>query len=154
MAANGRYVEPVNGRPGPIDPEKVREDPALLVAAIARAVEFVEKQDPQHGIYCFGLNNKVYDVNICPCFHPTIICRAISEENPHRPTSSRNTNDMVDDFMTEMGTSNFLIMNALRKQKEDKEAAQRVTPEAAEQGAKGELPPPSSSKNPAINRNG
>ena len=112
MAANRRYTEPVNGRPGPIDPEKVREDPALLVAAIARAVEFVEKQDPQHWIDCFGLNNKVYDVNICPCLHPTIICRAIGEENPHRPASSRNTNDMVDDFT--------------------KDAAQRVTPEAAE----------------------
>ena len=142
MAANGRYMEPVNGRPGPIDPEKVREDPAPLVAAIARAVEFVEKQEPQHWIDCFGLNNKVYDENICPCLHPTIICRAIDEENPHRPASSRNTNDMVDDFMKEVGTSNFLIMNALRKQKEDREAAQRVTPEAAEQGAQVERPPP------------
>ena len=142
MAANGRYMEPVNRRPGPIDPEKVREDPAVLVAAIARAVEFVEKQDPQHWIDCFGLNNKVYDVNICPCFHPTIMCRAMGEESPHKPASSKYTNDMVDDFTKEMGTSNFLIMNALRKQKEDREAAERVTPEAVEQGAQAERPHP------------
>ena len=45
MESNDRYLPPVNGRPGPIDPEKVWEDPAILVAAIASAVEFVEKLD-------------------------------------------------------------------------------------------------------------
>jgi hypothetical protein len=49
---------------------------------------------------------------------------------------------MVDDFIDEMGARNFLIMNALRKQKEDREVAQRVTPEAAEPGAQAERPPP------------
>ena len=50
---------------------------------------------------------------------------------------------MVDDFIDEMGARNFRIMNALRKQKEDREASQRVTPEAAEPGAQAErLPPP------------
>ena len=89
------------------------------------------------------LNGRVYDVNICPCFHPSIICRATGEENPHKLASSKKTNDMVDDFIEEMGARNFRIMNALRKQKEDREAPQRVTPEAPEPGAQAErLPPP------------
>ena len=84
MAENERYMEPVNGRPTPIDPERVREDPALVIAAMARAVDFVEKQDPQHWIDCFELNNGVYDVNICPCLYPTIICRASPPSPPLR----------------------------------------------------------------------
>ena len=66
MESNDRYLPPVNGHPGLIEAEKVREDPAILVAAIASAVEYVEKQDPQNWLDCFALNNKVYDVNICP----------------------------------------------------------------------------------------
>ena len=142
MESNDRYLPPVNGHPGPIEAEKVREDPAILVAVIASAVEFMEKQDPKNWLDCFALNNKVYDVNICPCFHPSIICRATGEENPHRLASSRKTNNMVDDFIDEMGARNFRIMNALRKQKEDREVPQRVTPEAAEPGAQAERPPP------------
>ena len=37
---------------------------------------------------------------------------------------------MVEAFKMEMGNTNFLIINALRKLEEDREAAQRVTPEA------------------------
>jgi hypothetical protein len=59
----------------------------------------------------------------------------VGEENPHKPASSRKTNDMADDFIQDMGARNFRIMNTLRKQREDREAPQRVTPEAAEPGA-------------------
>ena len=75
MATNGRYMEPVNGRAAPVDPERVREDPTLLTVQVARAVDFVETQDPQHWIDCFKLNGGVYDVNICQCLHPTIRAR-------------------------------------------------------------------------------
>ena len=128
-------MELVNGRSIPVDQERVREDPALLTGQVDRAVDFVETQDPQRWIDCFKLNGKVYDVNVCQCLHPTIICRAIEEENPHRMASSRHVNNMVAAFKTEMGDTNFLIINALRKLEEDREAAQRVAPEAAEQGA-------------------
>ena len=53
----------------------------------------------------------------------------------NRMASSRHVNNMVAAFKTEMGDTNFLIINALRKLEEDREAAQRVAQEAAEQGA-------------------
>ena len=153
MATNDRYLSPVHGHPGPIEAERIREDPAILAAAIASAADYVEKQDPQNWLDCFALNDRVYDVNIFPCFHPSIICRAAGEENPHKLAASKKTNDMVDDFIKDMGARNFRIMNTLRKQKEDREASQRVTPEAAEPGAQAERRP-SSSDNSAARRNG
>jgi hypothetical protein len=145
MASNNRYLPPVHGHPGPIEAEKAREDPELLTAAMANAVDYVERQDPQAWLDCFAMNDKVYDVNICPCNHPSIICRAMGEENPHKLASSRKTNEMADDFIQDMGARIVRIMNALRKHREDREAPQRVTPEAAEPGAQAERRPPSSS---------
>ena len=56
--------------------------------------------------------------------------------------SSRHVNDMVTAFKTKMGDTNFLIVNALRKLEEERETAQRVALEVAEQGAQAECPPP------------
>ena len=116
----------------------------------------MEKQDPQAWLDCFALNAKVYDVNICPCNHPSIICRAVGEENPHKPASSRKTNNMADDFIQDMGARNFRIMNALRKQREDKEVPKRNTPEGTDPEAHKQTPPPpppsSSSGNSATRR--
>ena len=72
MVSNDRYLPPVHRHPGLIEAEKVREDPDILTAAIANAVEYVEKQDPQAWLDCFALNDKVYDVNICPGNHRVI----------------------------------------------------------------------------------
>ena len=54
--------------------------------------------------------------------------------------SSRHVNDMVASFKTKMGDTNFLIVNALRKLEEERETAQRVALEVAEQGAQAERP--------------
>ena len=112
MAANGRYMELVNGRFTPVSQERVREDPALLTGQVDRAADFVEMQDPQRWTDCFKLNGAIYDVNVCSCLHPTIICRAMEEELPHRMASSRHVNDMVAAFKTKMGDTNFLIVNS------------------------------------------
>ena len=53
MAANGRYMELVNGLFTPISQERVREDPALLTRQVDRAADFVEMQDPQRWTDCF-----------------------------------------------------------------------------------------------------
>ena len=43
MASNDRYLPPVHGHPGPIEAGKPHEDPELLTAAMANAVEYVER---------------------------------------------------------------------------------------------------------------
>jgi len=59
MATNDRYLPPVHGHPGPIEAERVREDPAILAAALANAVDYVDKQDPQNWLDCFVLKKGV-----------------------------------------------------------------------------------------------
>ena len=83
------HSAPVPGHPGPIEAGKPWEDPELLTAARANAVEYVDRMDPEAWLDCFVMNHKVYDVNICPCNHPSIICRVMGEENPHKQASSR-----------------------------------------------------------------
>ena len=77
---------------------------------------------------CFKLNGATYDVNVCPCFHSAIICRAMDEELPHSKATSRQVNDMVASFKNQIGDTNFLIVNALRKLEEEKETAERPPP--------------------------
>ena len=77
----------------------------------------------------------------------------MGEENPHKLASSRKTNEMAYDFIQDMGARNFRIMNALRKQREDKEVPKRITPEAADPGAQAERrPSPSSSSGNSATR--
>ena len=135
MAATGRCMELVNGCYTPVGQDRVREESALLTGQ-------VETQDPQQWTNCFKLNGAIYDVNVCQCLHPTIICRAMEEELPHSKVSSRQVNRQVASFKNKMGDTNFLIVNAQRKLEEKRETAQQAALEVAEQGAQAERPPP------------
>ena len=131
MAATRRYMEPVNGRSTPVALDRVREDPALINGHIDRAVDYVDTQDHQRWTDCFKLNGETYKVTLCPCLHPSIVCRAMDEELPHNRTTSKQVQDMITSFKHKMG-DNILIINAQRKLDEGEDTAQRAAAEVAE----------------------
>ena len=79
MAAARRYLEPVPRRSTPFSPDRVREDPALIDGHIDEAVVYVDTQDQEDWIDCFKINGDTYDLTVCPCLHPSIICRAMDD---------------------------------------------------------------------------
>ena len=59
---------------------------------------------------CFQLNGDIYEVNVCDCFLPTIVCRTMLEEEPHSKAPSKSTNTMIEALKTSMGASNYNII--------------------------------------------
>ena len=58
MASNDRYLPPVHGHPGPIEAGKPQEDPEVLTAARANAIEYVDRMDPEAWLDCFVMNHE------------------------------------------------------------------------------------------------
>ena len=84
MVSN-RHREAVNGRTTPFGPERVRSwsDPDTVLELVDRADNFVDSMEAKQWIDCFQLNGDTYEVNVCDCFLPTIVCRTMPEEEPH-----------------------------------------------------------------------
>ena len=135
MAAARRYLEPVTGHSAHVAPDRVREDLALIDGYIDRAVEYVNMQDHQEWIDCLKINGDAYELTICPCHHPSIVCRAMDNEAAHNKTMNKQVQDMITSFKLKMGYNNFVIMNALRRLEEGVDTAQRAAAEVAEQAS-------------------
>ena len=80
-------------------------------------------QDHQEWIDCFKINGDTYELTICPCHHPSIVCRAMDDDAAHNRTTSKQVQDMITIFKLKMG-------------------AQRATADVAEQAAEVEQQPP------------
>ena len=113
MAMNRLHAEPVNGRALAVGPERARNDPALIPGQVETAANFVDMEDPQRWIDCFRLNGNIYEVNVCECLHPTIVCRTQGEDEPHTIAPSKTTNSMIEALKTEMGNDNYRIINVM-----------------------------------------
>ena len=99
-------------------------------------------QDHQEWIDCFKINGDAYELTVCPCHHPSIVCRAMDDEAAHNKTTSKQVQDMITSFKLQMGYNNFMIMNALRRLEEGVDTAQQASAEVAEQAAEIEQQPP------------
>ena len=131
MASNRLHAEPVNGRTTAVGPERARSDPALIPGQVEQADNFVDLEDSAQWIDCFRLNGNTYEVNVCECLLPTIVCRTLGEDEPHSKAPSKTTNAMIEALKTEMGTDNYRIINELRKKEDQRITAQAATARAA-----------------------
>ena len=138
MASN-RHREAVNGRATPVGPERVRSwgDADTVLELVDRANNFVDSMEAKQWIDCFQLNGDTYEVNVCDCFLPTIVCRAMPEEEPHSKAPSKSTNTMIESLKTSMGANNYNIVNELRRR-----ADQAATAQAAAATLRGQLSAP------------
>ena len=138
MASN-RHRQAVNGRTTPVGPERVRgwSEPNTVSELVDRADNYVDSVDADKWIDCFQLNGDTYEVNVCDCFLPTIVCRSMEEEEAHSRAPSKSTNSMIESLKASMGADNYNIINELRK-REDRAA----TAQAAAAARKGQLSAP------------
>ena len=149
------YALPVQGHPTKITMVRVRADPADVDRYIDNAVTYVDGQLDERWIDCFKMDGDTYDMAVCPCFYPSIVCRAIDDNAPHNGAKSRQTTEIMASFKLKMGISNYAILyaNALRKKEEMMAMAQQgqevvaADHDDAEQVAQGEQevelqPPP------------
>ena len=103
------YALPVQGRPTDITMVRVREDPADVDSYIKNAERWVD---------CFKLDGDTYDMTVCPCLYPSIVCRAIDDGAPHNGATSCQITEIMASFKLKMGISNYAILNSLRKKEE------------------------------------
>ena len=82
MASNRLHKEAVNGRTTPVGPERARgwSDPDTVLELVDRADKFVDSMEAEQWIDCFQLNGDTYEVNVCECFLPTVVCRTLGED--------------------------------------------------------------------------
>ena len=130
MATYRLHTEPVNGRTLAVGLERSRSDPALMPGQVEAATDFVDMEDSQQWIDCFRLNGNIYEVNVCECLLPTIVCRTQGEDEPHTKAPSKTTNSMIEALKAEIGVDNYRIINELRKRED-----QSVTAQAGETAA-------------------
>ena len=133
MASN-RHRQAVNGRTTPVGPERVRgwSEPDTVSELVDRADNYVDSVGADTWIDCFQLNGDTYEVNVCDCFLPTIVCRSMEEEEAHSRAPSKSTNSMIESLKASMGADNYNIINELRK-REDRAATAQAA--AAARGA-------------------
>jgi len=144
MASNRLHKEAVNGRATPVGPERARawSDPDLIPDLVEKADNFVDLEDAVQWIDCFRLNGDTYEVNVCECLLPTIVCRTLGEDEPHYKAPSKTTNAMIDALKTSMGTDNNNIVNELRKIEDQRATARAATAQAAAAAQRGQLSAP------------
>ena len=108
---------------------------------------------------CFKLDRDTYNVAVCPCLYPSIVCRAIDDDAPHNGATRCQITEIMASFKLKMGISNYAILNALLKKEEMMAMAQQGQAAAdhddAEQVADGEQeveqqPPPTAAQIPQI----
>ena len=97
---------------------RVREDPADVDSYIENAVTFVNGELDERWVDCFKLDGDTYDMTVCPCLYPSIVCRAIDDDGPHNGATSRQITEIMAVFELKMGKSNYAILNALWKKEE------------------------------------
>ena len=142
MATARRYLEPVHGRPTTVSSERVREDAANINGYIEDAIVYVDMQDQQEWVDCFRMNRDTYDMTVCPCFYPSIVCRAMDDEAAHNRATSKQIQEIITGFKVKMGSNNYTILNALRKIEKGVDTTQRAAANVAEQAAEVEQQPP------------
>ena len=81
-AARRGYVLPVQGRPTEITTVRTRADPGDVDRYINNAVSFVDGQPDERWINCLKMDGDTYNMAVCPCFYPSIVCRAIGDDAP------------------------------------------------------------------------
>ena len=111
-AARRGYVLPVQGRPTEITMVRTRADPTDVYRYI------VDVQPDERWIDCFKMDGDTYNMAVCPCFYPSIVCRAIDDNAPHNRPTSQQTTKIMASFKLKMGISKYTILNALRKKEE------------------------------------
>ena len=156
MASNRLHKEAVNGRATPVGPERARawSDPDLIPDLVEKADKFVDLEEAEQWIDCFRLNGDTYEVNVCECFLPTIVCRTLGEDEPHSKAPSKSTNAMIDALKTSMGTDNYNIVNELRKIEDQRATARAATAQAAAAAHRGQLSAPGGPSNGEISAGG
>ena len=144
MASNRLHKEAVNGRTTPVGPERARgwSNPDTVLELVDKADKFVDSMEAEQWIDCFKLNGDTYEVNVCECFLPTIVCRTLWEDEPHSKAPSKSTNAMIDALKTSMGADNYNIVNELRKIEHQRATARAATAQAAAAAQRGQLSAP------------
>ena len=85
---------------------------------------YVDTQAYDEWVDCFKLNGDTYDMTVCQCFYPSIVCTAMEDEAAHNGATSRQIQEIIAGFKVKMGTNNYAILNALRKIEEVVDMAQ------------------------------
>ena len=117
-ASRRGYALLVQGCPSEITTMRTRGDPADVDRYIDNAVFFVDGQPDERWINCYRTDGDTYDMAVCPCLYPSIVCRAVDGDGPHNETTSRQTTEVMASLKLKMGINNYAILNALRKRDE------------------------------------
>ena len=117
-------------------------------------VDFVDSQPDDTWTDAFFITSDSYDLTVCTCLLPSIICKSMIDE-PHNVATSRQTGETMEIFKEKMGAQNYVILNALRRKDEQrvvvttKESSAAAAPSgaqiesaAADRAAEAEVPPP------------
>ena len=89
-------MEPIHSRPtDAVSSERVREDPANIDGYIQDAFVYVDMQAEDEWVDCFKLNGDTYDMTVCPCFYPSIVCRAMDDEAAHNRATSNQIQEII-----------------------------------------------------------
>jgi hypothetical protein len=133
--ASSRYRAAVNGRSTPLGPERDRRwgDNDTVLEMVDRAGNYIDTTAAELWIDCFQLNGDIYEVNVCDCYLPSIVCRTMPDEEPHSKAPSKTTNTMIEALKTSMGASNYNIINELRRKRDQaaRAAAEQLPAPAA-----------------------
>ena len=116
MSVARRYIKPVPNRSIAITSISIRvwEDPTNIDGHIQDAVVYV---DDDEWVDCFELSDDTYEMTVCPCLYPSIVCRAMDDEADQDGATSWQVMEIITGFKASMGT-NYRILNALRKKEE------------------------------------
>ena len=133
--ASSRYRAAVNGRSTPLGPERDRRwgDNDTVLEMVERAGNYIDTTAAELWIDCFQLNGDIYEVDVCDCYLPSIVCRTMPDEEPHSKAPSKTTNTMIEALKTSMGASNYNIINELRRKRDQaaRAAAEQLPAPAA-----------------------
>ena len=110
--------------------DRTRVDPNNLDKFMDLAIDFVDSQPDDTWTNAFFIMSDSYELTVCTCLLPTIICRLMIDE-PHNVATSRQTGETMEIFKTKMGVQKYVILIALRRKDEQRVAVTNQESSAA-----------------------
>ena len=110
--------------------DRTRVDPNNLDKFMDLAIDFVDSQPDDTWTNAFFIMSDIYELTVCTCLLPTIICRLMIDE-PHNVATSRQTGETMEIFKTKMGVQKYVILIALRRKDEQRVAVTNQESSAA-----------------------
>ena len=107
--ASKKYVLPVQGQQLKVLATRTPVDPTKLDKFTDLAFNFVDSQPDNTWTNIFFS----YELTVCTCLLPSIICRSMRDE-PRNVATSRQTGETMEIFKEKIGAQNYVILNALR----------------------------------------